>query len=66
MGMIESYSCHALNIDRHEAQALLEQSVQVVPIISPLPRLCEVKRTNEERTQNYQAWIPEARWGQIH
>jgi len=55
MGMIESYSCHALNIDRHEAQALLEQSVQVVPIISRVPRLCEVEHTNEERRRSYQA-----------
>jgi hypothetical protein len=34
--MIEIYSGHALDIDRHEAKTLLEQGVQVVPIIRPV------------------------------
>jgi len=66
MGMKETYSCHALNIDRHESQPLLEQSIQVVPIISQVPRLCEVEHTNEVRRRSFQAWTPQAKLEQIH
>jgi hypothetical protein len=42
-----TYSGHALDIDRHETKTLLEQGVQIVPIISRV-RGYEVKCTNEE------------------
>ena len=65
MGMKETDTCHTLDIDRHESKTLLEQGVQVVPIISRA-RACAVKRTNEEQRQSCQAWIPGARWEQTH
>jgi len=55
MGMKETDTCHTLDIDRHESKTLLEQGVQIVPIISQVKRSCAVQRTNEEQRQSCQA-----------